>query len=359
MFIKNLSYFNFRNLIDGNLEFDKKFNLFLGKNGQGKTSVLESIYFTITGQSFRTKNIKDIIKYEKLKLATYLEYEDKFSEKNIAIKTISNKKEYFYNKKKVTYDEYLGRLNVISFIPEDINLIIGSPMNRRNFFDYEISQGNTSYYIHLKNYNKILKIRNTFFKNKDFSEIFEIYNQKFFEEIVEIVTMRYEYIKKISILLNLNYRKLFDNKSELILTYKNSFGDITKLNKNQIMKKLLEYYKKIKDKEKKYGYSLIGPQKDDFLFLLNGKEAKSFSSQGEKKSIIFALKISEIDMLIKEKSETPIFLIDDISSYFDSIRKESIIKYFENREIQLFLSSTDDLGINSKKFKIFKGDVNG
>ena len=77
-------------------------------------------------------------------------------------------------------------------------------------------------------------------------------------------------------------------------------------------------------REKRYGYSLTGPQKDDFIFELNGRNAKSFSSQGEKKSIIFSLKISEIDMLIKEKNEVPIFLIDDISSYFDEIRKESI-----------------------------------
>ena len=76
---------------------------------------------------------------------------------------------------------------------------------------------------------------------------------------------------------------------------------------------------------------MVGPQKDDFVFLLDGREAKFFSSQGEKKSIIFSLKLSEIDMIFKEKKEPPIFLVDDISSYFDSIRKENIINYLNKR----------------------------
>jgi DNA replication and repair protein RecF len=114
---------------------------------------------------------------------------------------------------------------------------------------------------------------------------------------------------------------------------------------------------KVEKQEKYRGVSLVGPQKDDFIFYLNDKEAKAYTSQGEKKSIIFSLKVAEIDMLIKEKGEYPIFLIDDISSYFDSVRKESIINYFKGRDVQLFLSSTDDLGIESKNFNIYEGDI--
>jgi DNA replication and repair protein RecF len=119
----------------------------------------------------------------------------------------------------------------------------------------------------------------------------------------------------------------------------------------------LKHKKKLNFREKKLGYSLVGPQKDDFVFELNNNPAKSYSSQGEKKSIIFALKIAEIDMIIKDKGEAPVFLIDDISSYFDSLRKESIIKYFENRNVQVFLSSTESLNIKSKNFIVSDGDI--
>ena len=115
--------------------------------------------------------------------------------------------------------------------------------------------------------------------------------------------------------------------------------------------------KRKSEREKFLGYSLLGPQKDDFIFELNGKNAKAYSSQGEKKSIIFSLKISEIDILIKEKKEYPIFIIDDIASYFDEVRKKSILSYFVNKKIQCFITSTEDLGIEGKKFIVEKGKI--
>ena len=118
-----------------------------------------------------------------------------------------------------------------------------------------------------------------------------------------------------------------------------------------------EKIKKVFSQEKRYGFSLCGPQKDDFLFILNGHEAKSTASQGEKKSIIFSLKLSEIDMVIREKKESPVLLIDDISSYFDSNRKESILNYLEKRNIQVVLSSTGKLGIDSNNFYVENGEV--
>ena len=126
---------------------------------------------------------------------------------------------------------------------------------------------------------------------------------------------------------------------------------------NTIEEKVVEKIAHYRKQELKYGFSMIGPQKDDFKFILNSKEAKSYSSQGEKKSIIFSLKLSEIDMVIREKRETPIFIIDDISSYFDSIRKENIINYLKRRELQVFISSTSNLEIESKDFEINKGEI--
>ena len=134
-------------------------------------------------------------------------------------------------------------------------------------------------------------------------------------------------------------------------------GDIKKFTIQELENRLREDIQKEFSKELKYGYSMVGPQKDDFLFLLDGREAKSFSSQGEKKSIIFSLKLSEIDMVLKEKRENPIFLIDDVSSYFDSIRKESIINYLNKRDIQVIITSTDLLNIESKNFLVDKGEV--
>lgn len=358
MEILEINYINFRNLIDGSVKFFPKLNLFFGKNGQGKTSLLEAVYFNATGKSFRTSKANEMMKYGVKRTGVYIVYRDNIGEKTLTVKFNDNKKEYYYNNKKVPYDEFYGKLNVVTYIPEDIVLITGSPSIRRTFFDGEIAQTNSEYFQDLKNYNKLLKIRNKYLKEERTKDTeYLVYEDEFIKYGAKVIEKRLEYVQKISIILNLNYRKLFDNKKELSLSYECHLGNIKKLSLKEIEKLLREKIKKNFSQEKRYGFSLCGPQKDDFLFILNGHEAKSTASQGEKKSIIFSLKLSEIDMVIREKKENPVLIIDDISSYFDSNRKESILNYLEKRNIQVLVSSTGDLGIDSNDFYVESGEI--
>ena len=358
MEILEINYISFRNLIDGSVKFFPKLNLFFGKNGQGKTSLLEAIYFNATGKSFRTSKANEMMKYGVKRTGVYIVYRDNIGEKTLTVKFNDNKKEYYYNNKKVPYDEFYGKLNVVTYIPEDIVLITGSPSIRRTFFDGEIAQTNSEYFQDLKNYNKLLKIRNKYLKEERTKDTeYLVYEDEFIKYGAKVIERRLEYVQKISIILNLNYRKLFDNKKELSLSYECHLGNIKKLSLKEIEKLLREKIKKNFSQEKRYGFSLCGPQKDDFLFILNGHEAKSTASQGEKKSIIFSLKLSEIDMVIREKKENPVLIIDDISSYFDSNRKESILNYLEKRNIQVLVSSTGDLGIDSNDFYVEGGEI--
>ena len=358
MEILEINYINFRNLIDGSVKFFPKLNLFFGKNGQGKTSLLEAVYFNATGKSFRTSKANEMMKYGVKRTGVYIVYRDNIGEKTLTVKFNDNKKEYCYNNKKVPYDEFYGKLNVVTYIPEDIVLITGSPSIRRTFFDGEIAQTNSEYFQDLKNYNKLLKIRNKYLKEERTKDTeYLVYEDEFIKYGAKGIEKRLEYVQKISIILNLNYRKLFDNKKELSLSYECHLGNIKKLSLKEIEKLLREKIKKNFSQEKRYGFSLCGPQKDDFLFILNGHEAKSTASQGEKKSIIFSLKLSEIDMVIREKKENPVLIIDDISSYFDSNRKESILNYLEKRNIQVLVSSTGDLGIDSNDFYVEGGEI--
>lgn len=358
MEILEINYINFRNLIDGSVKFFPKLNLFFGKNGQGKTSLLEAVYFNATGKSFRTSKANEMMKYGVKRTGVYIVYRDNIGEKTLTVKFNDNKKEYYYNNKKVPYDEFYGKLNVVTYIPEDIVLITGSPSIRRTFFDGEIAQTNSEYFQDLKNYNKLLKIRNKYLKEERTKDTeYLVYEDEFIKYGAKVIEKRLEYVQKISIILNLNYRKLFDNKKELSLSYECHLGNIKKLSLKEIEKLLREKIKKNFSQEKRYGFSLCGPQKIDFLFILNGHEAKSTASQGEKKSIIFSLKLSEIDMVIREKKENPVLIIDDISSYFDSNRKESILNYLEKRNIQVLVSSTGDLGIDSNDFYVEGGEI--
>ncbi|WP_270750073.1 DNA replication/repair protein RecF [Fusobacterium hominis] len=358
MKILEINYINFRNLDDSNTKFFPNLNLFFGKNGQGKTSLLEAVYFGATGQSFRTAKASEILKYGASKAGVYIVYEDMIGRKTLTVKFVNGKKEYSYNDKKVAYDEFYGKLNVVTYIPEDIILITGSPSVRRTFFDGEIAQTSNEYFQNLKSYNKILKIRNRYLKEqKTQSPEFSVYEEQFIYYGARVIAARLEYVSKISIILNLNYRKLFDDKKELNLVYSSDVGDLKKMGVEEIENLLKERIKKRFAMEKRYGFSLCGPQKDDFLFVLNGHEAKSTASQGEKKSIVFSLKLSEIDMVIRAKRENPVLLIDDISSYFDTNRKNSVLDYLEKRNIQVLLSSTGGLGIDSENFYVESGVI--
>ena len=359
MYLNQISYSNFRCLEDGKIDLDRNFNLIYGKNGQGKTSFIEAVHFLATGKSFRTKKLKELFRYNRNRVIVFGKYTGKNNEENtMAIDVNEDRKDFYINRNKNKYIDYVGILNIISFIPEDIEIIIGNPSVRRNFFNYEISQARKDYLKSIVDFEKILKVRNKLIKEKKTGEeIYRIYNDRFIEEGVNIIIHRREFIRNISILLNLNYRKLFDEKSELKLKYECFLGETEKKSREELIEKFRELCIRKAERERFLGYSLIGPQKDDFVFELNGKNAKSFSSQGEKKSIIFSLKISEIDMLVKEKNEYPVFIMDDIASYFDEVRKKSILEYFVNKKIQCFITSTEDLNIKGKRFIVEKGKV--
>ena len=146
MYLDQISFNNFRCLVDGKLKFDRHFNLIYGKNGQGKTSLIEAVYFLATGKSFRTKKVKEIRKYNLNRLIVFGKYKHKdLSENAIAIDVNEDKKDFYIDREKNKYINYVGLLNIISFIPEDIELIIGNPGIRRNFFNYEISQAKKEY----------------------------------------------------------------------------------------------------------------------------------------------------------------------------------------------------------------------
>ena len=143
MKIKDISIFNFRNLENTFVALSEKINVFYGKNAQGKTSLLEALYYSATGISFKTKKTLELIQYEKSEFINSITYEDYISTNKIAVRfknIVGAKKEFFFNKKKISQTDFYGRVNIIAYIPEDIILVNGSPKNRREFFDIEISQ---------------------------------------------------------------------------------------------------------------------------------------------------------------------------------------------------------------------------
>lgn len=343
MHVKEIVLNKFRNIKNCKIEFDEKFNVIYGDNAQGKTSLIEAIYYVSTGKSFRTRKILEQIRENEKEMTV-------FSKTNVgtfSVQLSREKKSFYISKSKVRYKEYIGKTLVISFSPEDISLIMDAPENRRRFFNYEISQINPEYLILLIEFQKVIKIRNKLIKeNMMETDIFKIYNEKFIQISKKIYFHRKKYINELNEYINRKYREIFDNKN-LGLHYEKSCN-------YEELDRVLETKK---EKEKNLGFTLYGPHKDEFSFILNGKKVKSFASQGEKKSVIFSLKLAQIEYIIEKINEKPVVLLDDISAYFDEIRKDSLIGYLSKKNIQCFFTSTNKLNIQAKFFYVKDGEI--
>ena len=351
MYIESLILNNYRKLKNKKIYFDKNLTIIYGKNAQGKTSIIEAIYFLATGKSFRTKKNLEQINYEKKDLILFA----KTNSEDFSLKLTKDKKEFYISKNKVSYKEYIGKFLVVSFSPEDGSLIMDAPENRRKFFNYEIAQVDKFYLEDIIKFQKILKFRNRLLREKKTKDpLFEIYTKKFVELSVRIYKKRKEYIEKLSLYLNQKYKELFDIEKNLLIKYEAFFN----FSENENMEeKFLSLLESKKEKEKELGFSVIGPHKDEFSFILNKQKVKTFASQGEKKSVIFSLKLAQIEYIINKRNETPIVLLDDIMAYFDEDRKKIVLEYFSKKNIQCIFTATEKAKINAKELYVKEGEV--
>lgn len=354
MILEKINIFQFRNYEELELDFNPGINIIYGKNAQGKTNLLESIYVLALTKSHRSFIDNNLIR---------------MGEKSCKIKgIISNSSiptnlEILINQKqkkiKVDTDEikrlsdYISIMNIIIFYPEDLELIKGSPGIRRRFLNLEISQMNSNYLNVYNEYSKILKMRNEYLKNvqkgmqMDHS-YFDILNKYFIEKSVQIYKFRNDFIYK----MNEKCSKIFKNLSGLEgfkILYKTSIS-FSLFDKDLIVKYLMEKMKKLESAELKLGVTLFGPHRDDIEFYINDKNIKNYGSQGQQRMAVLALKLGEIEIYREDKNKVPILLLDDVFSELDDQKKNNLLSYI-NEEIQTIITTTDLKNIDESILK--------
>ena len=360
MKIERLNITGFRNYDEAEIIFGPKINIFYGFNGQGKTNLLEAIYvlgLTKSHRSFIDNNlinqdkefakIKGIINDNKIK--TKYEIDLTMNKKVLKIDNDQIKK----------LSDYISKINIIIFYPEDLNLIKGSPNERRKFLNTELSQLYSNYIDILNDYYKLLKTRNDCLKKLNKKEkidmnYFEILTQYLINKAILIYRMRNKFIIKINENINIIYQKIFGFEN-FHLEYKtNCFFSAFK---EDVMREILtKKYQEVFDKEVKYCQTLIGPHRDDIEFYLDKINLKNYGSQGQQRLAILALKLSEITIFKNYKKTIPILLLDDVFSELDNVRKNRLLKYIKNN-IQTIITTTEITNIDPKileKAEIFK-----
>ncbi len=352
MFLSKISLRNFRNYNKLDINLDKNLNIFIGKNGQGKTNILESIYILALTKSYRLGVETNLIKIgeESTKIKGTLKYNKIIKDLEFFLskdnKTVKINKT---NIKKIS--EYINNLNVIIFSPDDLEIIKGSPNIRRNYLNIEISQIFNNY-IDLNNkYNKILKIRNEYLKMLNLNTIadkryLDILTDKLILLAIEIYKYRIKYINEINNNISSIYFNI-TNINNLKIKY-NSNINLENINDDKkIYDEMKNKYNQNYKKELFQGMTLYGPHRDDFSFYIDDNDLKFFGSQGQQKLAIIALKLSEINIFKNETNTNPILLLDDIFSEIDLEKKNKLLKYL-NEDIQIIITTTDLKNINKK-----------
>ena len=359
MILKKINLVNFRNYSNLELKFEKNINIFIGNNAQGKTNILESIYVLSLTKSHRCNKDLFLIKNDCLftKVKGTVSNNDRNNNYEILINKEGKRVSINDNPLKKVSD-YISNINTIMFCPDDLEIIKGTPSNRRSFLNIEIGQFYNSYIKILNEYNKLLKQRNEYLKTDNFNKVyFDILTDKLIEKNIEIYEYRIKFIEKI----NQNITKIYKSitkKENIKVIYESCIEKDTKEN---MIYNLREKYDRVYDSELFQKMTLIGVHRDDFSIYIDNIKINNYGSQGQHRIAILCFKLAEIE-LYKEKNIKPIILLDDIFSELDTRKKSSIIKYINN-DLQVFITTTDLNNLNKRLiknadiFKVSKGKV--
>ncbi len=346
MHIDKIKLLNFRNYINQEIELDKNINIFYGNNAQGKTNIIESIYLCSIGKSYRTSKDKEAINLEKDFSTVEIEYSKKDREGKIKLE-LSNKKTILVNDIKAKkMSEVLGNINIVLFTPDDITIFKDGPQKRRKILDIMISQLRPAYVHNLNTYLKVIDQRNNYLKQIKFEnkseEMLEIWEAKLADYAEIIYEYRKEFVEKIKAKIKEIHKKITNNKEKIDIEYISDFKN------KEDFKKVLEEHRKL-DIIK--GFTTKGIHRDDLKIYIEDKEIEKYGSQGQHRSAILSIKLSELEIVKEEIEEKPILLLDDFMSELDKERRESFLE--DVKDTQIIITCTDELELENEKKKIF------
>lgn len=311
---------NFRNYEEASLSFSAGINAIMGRNGQGKTNLLEALFVLLTGRSFRTSSLSELVRFGESSF--YLEAHFEKNEVNHTLKISCNGKErkILFNSTPLSkLSDLLGLISGVLVSPDDSALIDGEPKFRRKFLDLHIAKVDPSFLDPLSRYAKALKYRNHLLRLKETSQI-RIWEEELATSGAKITLEREKAISEL-------------NEQASILKLNSLKGDRLELSYKMPSQDLASYYRdefeKNREKELILGITLSGPHRDDFRISLKGKKARSFGSEGQKRTALMALRLAEWTRLKNKREEDPLFCIDDLGLSLDKERKKEFVEIFE------------------------------
>lgn len=340
MYIKSLEIKNFRNYEDFSIEFDKNLNIIIGKNAQGKTNLIEAVFLSSIGKSFRTSRENDLIKFGEENAIVRVSAEKKVIDTRVEIFIRKNFKKAIKkdgNTVRKT-SELIDNIIIVIFSPEDLKIVKDEPEKRRKFIDRELAQIKPSYYNCLSAYKKILMQRNAYLKeDRVDDDVLLIWDGQLVDYGSSLMKMRKEFIDKINVFSGKIHDNITNRKENLKITYDSNIKfNVDEKEQREIFKNAM---KNSLSTDKKMRTTTRGPHKDDMSFFVNSVNVRNFGSQGQQRTCALSLKLAELDFIKEETGEKGILLLDDVMSELDEERRNYLIRSL--KENQIFVTATD------------------
>lgn len=350
MFIEELKLIHYRNYENESIKINNGINIIMGENAQGKTNLIEAMFFLSRGYSHRASNVAELAQWD---------HDDFFMNASVVsagvkhiltAKSHLGKRQFLLDGKVKKREKINGIFNTILFEPDDLKIVKEGPDKRRRFLNQEISGFRPEYHFILRDYEKILNQRNSLLKNIQYEPSLETTLDVWDEQLVQVgsrlMNHRIRYLHRLNREANDLHKILSLGKENLSLYYQNniidSLEDMSQI--KNIYKKRLE---SSRDEEISRGSTLYGPHVDDMIIQINGKDARRYGSQGQQRSAAISLKLSQIEIYYDNTGEYPVVLLDDIFSELDENRRKSIITLLN--KTQAFITCTEDIFTKSEE----------
>jgi DNA replication and repair protein RecF len=361
MIIKRFSAENFRNIKKCDIEFSEGVNLLHGKNAQGKTNAIEGIYIFSRGKSFRGREDKELIRFGAEGFRIYLEFEDNMGKESLEYALFGRerlRKKNDYKISKIT--EMIGSFKAVLFYPDDLSLVKDGPEERRGFLNVAAANCYPLYIKYYSDYKKALENRNCILKMMqkglyvDKNEL-DSWSASMAEYASYIYLFRKDYVERLKKYAGVLLKEISDGKEELSLSYESQIPDgLT--DRGEIKAEYERIFSLSLEREIAAGVTLFGPHRDDIDININGKSARSFASQGQQRSIVLALKLSEGEVIKEICGEYPVFLFDDVLSELDEKRRKYVLSGIGDRQIIITSCEADEcLGFTENEIEVTGG----
>lgn len=360
MKINKLELVNFRNYKNLNLDFSSNKILIIGKNAQGKTNILESIYFTSSLKSLRAKTESELILWGQDFASIRLNFnksEDFDSKLELILNPPKKKILKVNDVKKNKYSDFISQLKTVNFQVDDLLLLRGTPENRRDWLDLAISQIYSAYYDRLSKYNKIRQQKVNYLKNSKLLTfdpgLFDVYNSQISIAGSNILFLRLKFLKEIIKFAQTTHNKIASGENLAIVYNSTVLGDIYIDDNydlpsiNQIVDLYNQKLEEKKELELLRLQALVGIHRDDISYFINDVDSKKYASQGQQRTIVLSLKLAEVNLIKNKTGYNPLLLLDDVLAELDDIRQSFLLETI-NHNIQTIITSVDALQFDKK-----------